>query len=327
MTKSSKILIGVGVGLLAGAATAYLFKKYYTSAKKEIKQEEEKEQQQLEEIGINPEVLKTGGLNLDGEDIVKSLHQIIRHSTEWDIDCIDPNKVMEEDTILHLSETMNPRTQREQLDFIFELPQTLNQRGYKMPKVINFKEAIDHVANEMWSKFVVTSNSPYKKLEAYVAIEYTSTEDGHTAVFIKRIPAEWYESYKQENGDGVVKFFEDYKNEDRCESIKAQLLENFVKTCVLQNEECQTLAENLEVVDVFLGWRISFDIQKGRKGRGINIFSAEKCLNYIVNNMEVVREGGKTVTYKGILFHGRDPRYELSPMFYDLDGTTTEITY
>lgn len=324
MKTSSKILIGLGAGLLT-AATVYLFKKYYTSAKEEIRKDEEEENKHMEDLGIAPEILKTGGLNLDSEDIIKSLHQVIRHSPNWDLDVIDPDKVLGVDTIVHLAETMNPRTQREQLDFIFELPQTLNQSGYKMPKVAAFKKAVDEVAEEMWSKYVVTSNSPFKRLEAYVAIEYVS--DGVDEVLIKRIPPEWYESYRQENNDGVVKFFEDYNKEDKCDAIKEKLLNNFIKTFVLSNEENNILTENLTVVDVFLGWRVSFDIQKNRKGRGINIFSAEKCLDYIVNNMEVKREGGETVKYQRIMFHGRDPRYELPASFYNLNGKLDKIVY
>jgi hypothetical protein len=82
------------------------------------------------------------------------------------------------------------------------------------------------------------------------------------------------------------------------------------------------------VEEIFLGWRISFQIQNNNRGQGINLISAIKCLQYLTDEFEVHRDGGKgVVKFEHILFHDSDTTSELSPNFFNLDGKVEILTY
>ena len=319
MRSSKKILWVVGSLLVAAGATYFVIKKT-RETEQEIDEQEEKDQKDLEDLGVNTETLKNHGVSIT-ENLVQGIHQTIRHSTDWDIDTIDPDLVLEDNSIVHVKESeFKGKTH---LDFVFELP-NYTEDSYKFPKIKDFKLAFDKLSDELWAHHVVKSPRPYRRIEAYVVISVENEETGTKKDYIKKVPQEWYKSYANEQNDGVARFYEDYNDPKKNEDLKNGLVNNFIKDFVTGDRD----GFKFTVSDLFLAWRISFQVQNNNRGEGINLISATKSLKYITEEFKVQREGGKgEVKFEHILFHANDDTSDLSPTFYNLEGEEETMVY
>lgn len=316
--RSSKTALWVFGGILAAAGLTYLVIRNAKKAESDIDEQEKQDKEDLDELGVDTEILRNHGVSLT-ENLVRGIQQTIRHSPDWDLDVIDPDVVLEKDTIIHLTESEFKG--KSQLDFVFELPNYTGD-SYKFPKIKDFKLAFDKAAEEMWAHKVVKSDRPYRRLEAYVVMVIKKDDEEKT--YIKRIPADWYKQYATEQNDGVARFYEDYNDPKKHEEMKEDLKKNFIKDYVTGSQE----GFEFRVEEIFLGWRISFQIQNNNRGQGINLISAIKCLQYLTDEFEVHRDGGKgVVKFENILFHDSDTTSELSPNFFNLDGEVEILTY
>jgi hypothetical protein len=323
MRSSKKALWALGCVLVAGLT--YIVVKKAKKAEKDINDQETQDKQDLAELGVDTETLKNHGVSLN-EDLVRSIQQTIYRSKNWDDEMINgiinPDIVLEENAVLHLVE--NEFRGKKQLDFIFELP-NYTEEAYKFPKIKDFKVAIDKAAEEMWAHKVVQSNKPYKRFEGYVAVNVIQNgEEDSERSYIKKIPCEWYRDYATEANDGVARFYEDYNDPKKHEELKQRLLKNFLDNYVTGPRE----GFEFYIADVFLGWRISFQVQGNNRGQGINLITAVKCIQYIVDEFEVRRNGGnKIVKYDHILFHEADGSSDIPANFLGLNGQTETYTY
>ena len=323
MRSSKKALWALGCVLVAGLT--YIVVKKAKKAEKDINDQETQDKQDLAELGVDTETLKNHGVSLHS-DLVRSIQQTIYRSKNWDDEMINeiinPDIVLEENAVLHLVE--NEFRGKKQLDFIFELP-NYTEEAYKFPKIKDFKVAIDKAAEEMWAHKVVQSNKPYKRFEGYVAVNVIQNgEEDSERSYIKKIPCEWYRDYATEANDGVARFYEDYNDPKKHEELKQRLLKNFLDNYVTGPRE----GFEFYIADVFLGWRISFQVQGNNRGQGINLITAVKCIQYIVDEFEVRRNGGnKIVKYDHILFHEADGSSDIPANFLGLNGQTETYTY
>jgi len=324
MRSSRKALWAIGC-ILAAAGLTYIVVKKAKKAEKDINDQETQDQRDLVELGVDIETLKNHGVSLNKE-LVESIQQTLYRSKDWDDDMINeiinPDVVLEKEAVLHLVET--EFREKKQLDFIFELP-NYTSGSYKFPKIKDFKVAIDKAAEEMWAHKVVNSSRPYKRFEGYVVVNVIQNGDETSkTTYIKRIPSEWYKNYHTEANDGVARFYEDYNDPKKQEEIKQELLKNFLDNYVTGPLE----GFEFEVVEMFLGWRISFLIQGNNRGQGINLISAMKCIQYIVDDFEVRRDGGnKVIKYDHILFHKADGISDIPANFIELNGSVGTYTY
>lgn len=324
MRSSKKALWALGC-ILAAAGLTYIVVKKAKKAEQDINDQETQDQQDLAELGVDTETLKNHGVSLN-EDLVKGIQQMIYRSKDWDDDMINeiinPDTVLEKDAVLHLVET--EFRGKKQLDFIFELP-NYTEEAYKFPKIKDFKMAIDKAAEEMWAHKVVKSNKPYKRFEGYVVVNVIQNGDEDSErSYIKRIPCEWYKDYATEANDGVARFYEDYNDPKKHEELKQGLLKNFLDNYVTGPRE----GFEFHIADVFLGWRISFQVQGNNRGQGINLITAVKCIQYIVDEFEVRRDGGnKIIKYDHILFHEADGTSDIPANFLELNGQVETYTY
>lgn len=336
MKSSNYWLAGLGIAAVAGL-TYYIVKETKKS-EKEISDQEEETEKSLEKVGVSTETLKENNVSIiNSDNLVQEMHKTILTSNRWDLDLIDPEKVLQDTTIVHVSESYF--NDKKQLDFVFELPNITERKStegykhniinssYKYPKIRDFKLAFDKLADDL-AKFVGTGNfKPFRKLEAYVTVQITS-ESGNVEIFTKRVPSEWYAEKKNDNNDGVVAFYGDYKSSDTDLSEKAKqiLKERFIENFVVGDDSKYTF----EVVDLYLGWRISFQERSGNFRSGINLISGLECLKYVTEEFSVKRDGAteNVVYYKSILFHGPSNLSEsLSNSFYGLDGSLDDIEY
>lgn len=311
--------------VLAAAGLTYCIVKKAKKAESDIEEQENKDQEDLAEIGVDTETLRNHGVSLT-EDLVRGIHQTIYRSTDWDDDMINniinPDIVLEENAVLHLLETEFKG--KNQLDFVFEIP-NYTKEAYKYPKIRDFKLAIDEAAEEMWAHKVVQSDKPYRKLEAYIAVNVIKDKDvDNMRSYVKKIPCEWYKDYANEANDGVARFYEDYNDPKKHEEIKRELKDKFISNYVAGN------SENYEfhVAEIFLAWRISFQVQNKNRRNGINLISAVKCIQYLIEEFEIRRDNGnKVIKYDHILFHEADGSSDLPANFIDLNGRLEEYTY
>lgn len=331
--RGSNLLLA-GLGLAAVAGITYFIIKEVKKSEKEIDEQEKETEKSLEDLGVSTETLKEHNVSIiNPKNLPEEMHKTISTSTSWDIDCIDPEKVLEDATILHVTES--EFNNKKQLDFIFELP-NINEKkerevgynviktSYKYPKIKDFKLAFDKASDEM-SKLVGNNCRPFRKLEAYLVVNVIG-EKIHT--YIKKIPQEWYESYKKETNDGVAAFYEDYCDKRKSEEIREDLKKRFVESYISEGDENDEYS--IEVVEVFLGWRISFQERIGNRS-GIDLISGLSCLKYVIEDFSVKRDGNEenAVYYKSMLFH--EPTIakfsDLSSLYYDLDGKIEELEY
>lgn len=326
-----------GLGLVAAAGLTYYIIKEIRKSEREIENQDKETKKNLESVGVSTETLKENNVSLiNSDNLIQEMHKTISTSTNWDLDLIDPEKVLSQVTIVHVAES--DFNNKKQIDFVFELPNITESRkkpegynvinsSYRHPKIKDFKLAFDKAADDM-AKFVGSGNfKPFRKLEAYVTVKITAPS-GNAETFTKRVPSEWYADKKNDANDGVVAFYGEYFSSDEkiTEKVREHLKQKFIEDFVSNDENSECV---LEVVDLFLGWRISFQERMANFRTGIDLISGLKCLKYITEEFSVKRDGRDetAVFYKGILFHEPGSFSELSNSFYNLEGETEDLEY
>lgn len=291
------------IGVLALiASTGYILFKKYKQEIKEIEEKEEKEEKRLEQLGIPKkrveEEMVPGDCNL-----VKALFAGIEYNNRWDVDFIDVESCLKNENVIHVGISDTPNRKKD-LSFLIEIPSFNEKDDYYFPRINDYITTLSKASEHLWYNVVKVSEKedvtirPVHKLIGYFVISYTKQGDIEKHFKYVRIPSELYKSYARENRDGLSEYISALRSGR--EVIKK------VKCYGMVDEDGDLISES-EAIDVQLFFSMSFPLQGNELIKNIDLESGIKCLDYLVNAVEIINNVSKNenykVTYDHIMFH------------------------
>ena len=310
-------------GLILGAAlgTLYVYNRYAKKVKKQIEEQEKKENEELETLGISTDKLSEEIDPYDDKNnMVKTLATSCFFNPEVDYDIIDPEKALDSDRLISVSQEnfMFRGTETTDLVYYFDIPNYL-KGGYSAPRLGDYCTAIKEAAEKAWSDIVRFCPKPRCRLTGMIVVSYDDPKDpeDRTSEKIEIDDPTIYEELKSEfghDGFGLGKFYEELTKGTLPDSVNLKLSEWVHKKW--NTEELK----NFTIAEVLLVYRVSFSMQD-KAGIGINIKTAFQTLKMFTEELEIKRAGrGNAVKYENVLFcapsHRYTDRFDLTHYYY-----------
>lgn len=340
MEKSLKIGIWAALGATSLAAAWFLYRNF-KKGMADLNKQETDAKTALTGLGLSEQTateLMQQPENEQEEGMVRTMFALARKSTEREYmlenDRLNPNSfVSGYENVIHVTES--DYRGKKQLDFIIRIPD-YTVGSYNTPRIGDYIKTFKDVAKEMATEIVKFTPYPHTKLAGYAAITYTNPDykesDPESLPILSEyieLPSSVYADYAEEpdedgrkGRDGLTKFYEAYlkgeTSEESLERLKKALLE-FIN---LKERDI-----NVNFIEMFLGFKISFP-ESGKDGIGIDFKRGAKCIKYLIEEVEVVREGrttNDTIRYNSVLFCTTDPNGNPSLAYHYEIGTGGKI--
>lgn len=325
MEKGLKIGIWAALGA-TGLAAAWSLYRNFKKGMADLNKQEIDAKTALTGLGLSEQTaseLMQQPENEQEEGIVRAMFALARKSTEKEYmlenDMLNPDYfVGGYEKVIHVTES--DYRGKKQLDFIIRIPD-YTRGSYNTPRIGDYIKTFKEASKEMATRIVKFTPSPHTKLAGYAAITYTNPgykEDDPESLPVLseyvELPSSVYADYAEEpdedgrrGRDGLTKFYEAY--------IKGETSEESLERLKSTLSEFINLKEgniNVKFIEMFLGFKISFpESDPIRKdGIGIDFKRGAQCVKYLVEEIEVVRDGrttNDTVRYDSILFCTTDP--------------------
>lgn len=288
-----KVAAVIAGGILISAIVVKKFKKELNNTERSKKESDDDNDSpddsgMVGEDDISEE--KTGCM-------VKDILINIKKSPDWDV-----NRVMIQPGIEFAAHTIHVRQSIRDLDFLIEIPR-LDNGNYNLPEMRDFINEFKSSTDYIWENIVKFSERPFGVLEGYLVLsfEYDNDPKHERRYMYGKLPREAVARFRktgvQEKDSWVL---------TRCVTEIRKSLDNKDVNLINSGEDTDDRI-NIRIEDVKLVWRVSFRIRLeseiGRSSIGITSELAEKCLKYLIDDMEVVGNRNKSYRYEQIVFY------------------------
>ena len=302
--KTGKILVGIGLGLL-GIFGIYKIVKAYKKGMEEIEDQEFQETEDLENAGVNTGKLKDE-INDEEEDFTKMLYTAVRFNSEFDIDLLDIDGVIDnlDYKVIHVRQ-FDTKTKhnkyRRRLDFLIDIPDYTGL-SYRGPKIGNFLSTFKEAAIYMSENIVRFSPPASRRLIGSAVI--SRKINGNDVIEYRELKDVVYKQFSDEGHDGLTKFY--YIEKEKINQIGAL---EYTKDADWIFTNCPDLSKDddtLVIENIVLQYMISFQIRSNRPDElyGIDVKTGIECIKYLTEQLYVGREESKKkVEYRHLMFN------------------------
>lgn len=298
-------------GLFVGAAIVafFAYKNWSKKIKKQIEEQEKQENEELETLGISTDKLSEEiDPYGDKNNMVKALATSCFFNPEVDYDVIDPEKALDSDRLISVSQEnfMFRGAETTDLVYYFDIPNYL-KGGYSAPRLGDYCTAIKEAADKAWSEIVRFCPKPRCRLTGMIVVSYDDPKDSDysTSEILEIDDSTIYEELKSDfghDGFGLGKFYEELTKGTLPDSVNLKLSD-------WVNKKWNKELPGFKIVRVKLVYRVSFAMQD-KAGIGINIKTAFQTLKMFTEELEIKRGGrGNAVKYENVLFCAPSQRY------------------
>ena len=343
--KENKTILKI-IGGCAVILGGILFVKAVRKSYKELVAREKANNKLLEEAGLTPDDMEPvketitneggPGEELPEKSFMKQLYEGVRFDSDLDLDCINHDLIYSDhkergvsERVVHLRQTFNKKTKREELEFLFEIPFSAYGLGRsfsstapnipdflnsllgekKSKKVMNQAtgEEFDVVkraggfASEMKNTFIVTPD-PFTQLEGYYFLTFDrkdrEPDDPRYSAMIK-ITKDFYQDYAAEGNNGLSSYIADVRKEMIDKDGPYEL-------------ECESpQIQNAHIEDIILVQKISFPIATEQHPDGVTVKTVIKCMEKILDELKIVGTKGGRFSYSYFLMYDPDDDQDL----------------
>lgn len=290
-----KVAVAIAGGLLVSAIIVKTFKNEL----KETKKNGSEPGDESSDSKVNPEQQETGDILIDTLTLIKK-------SPEWDIHHVLINPGAD-----YNNHTIHVFIRGRDLKLLIELPE-MKKTDYSVPDIHEFIGAFK-LATEQVSKILKYTTRPYTTLCGYFVLSYELADDPkHERRFM----------YSRVGKDKLNEFRDPTKPHVPDSRVLTRMINEIRKDLLKGKNELEFIPcedrnwLKVRIEEVKLVWEMSFLIQEidadYEQISRISPNRLEKCLKYLVDEMEVTGRGDKLFNYDSLLFYKSiDPELEV----------------